>query len=472
MEPHQLTLQKMAALLRSRQISPVELVQEHLARIERLNPELNAFIGLRAEAALAEAKAAELAIQRGDAVGPLHGIPVSIKSSIAVAGLKFECGSRTRTGLVAQQDAVLVQRLKKAGAIVLGNTNVPEMLMAYHTENPLYGRTNSPWNADRTPGGSSGGEAAAVAAGLCAAGIGSDGGGSIRVPAHFSGICGLKPTPGRIPITGHWPESGGPFALLGVVGPMARSVEDLDILFRVIAGFDAGDPMAAPIPLDDVSDAEVKNLTIGYFEGHAAAPVTSETRVAVRTAVSALKDFGLHVERFESSVLNEAREHWWTLFVRLAAELLAPEFTGRECETSAILTYSDRPPTKEELLAAWFGRDQLRLCLMQQMARVPVLICPVCSIPAFRHGEREWTVSGKQVSYMDAMSYTQWFNLLGNPAVVLPVGSCPEGLPIGVQIVGQPNAEELILKVALVIEQALGQARQSPMMLEKAVAAG
>lgn len=468
MEPHQLSLCRISELFRSRKISPVELVQLHLARIERLNSELNAFIELRADRALSEAQSAEKATQRGDTVGPLHGIPVSIKSSIAVAGLKFECGSRTRSGLVAQQDAVLVQRLKRAGAIVLGNTNVPEMLMAYHTENPLYGRTNNPWNLTHTPGGSSGGEAAALAAGLCVAGVGSDGGGSIRVPAHFSGICGLKPTPGRIPVTGHWPESAGPFALLGVVGPMARSVEDLDLLFRVIAGFDTGDPMAAPIPLHDASDAELKNLTIGYFEEHAAAPVTPETRSAVTTAVSALKDSGLQVKHFEPSVLDEAREHWWTLFVRLAAEMLTPDFKGRECETSTILTCSDRPPTKEELLAAWFGRDQLRLCLMRQMARVPVLICPVCSIPAFRHGEREWTIAGKQVSYIDAMRYSQWFNLLGNPAVVLPIGSSPEGLPIGVQIVGQPNEEELILKVARVIEQTLGLARQSPMMLEGA----
>ena len=471
MNLHELPASRMAELVACRQVSPVELVQAHLERIGRLNPKLNAFIELRTDLALAEARSAEKAVQAGDALGRLHGIPVSIKSSIAVAGLKFECGSRTRAGLVAKKDAVLVQRLRRAGAIVLGNTNVPEMLMAYHTENPLYGRTNSPWDAHRTPGGSSGGEAAAVAAGLCAAGIGSDGGGSIRVPAHFSGICGLKPTPGRIPITGHWPESAGPFALLGVVGPMARSVEDLDLLFRVLAGYDAGDPMAAPIPLHEISDAESKHLTIGYFEEHATAPVTAETRAAVRTAVSVLKDAGFRVEHFEPDVLDEAREHWWKLFVQLAAEMLAPEFRGRESETSAILAYSDRPPTKEELLSAWFGRDQLRLRLMQQMAQVPVLICPVCSIPAFRHREREWVVNGKQVSYMDAMSYTQWFNLLGNPGVVVPVGTSPEGLPLGVQIVGQPNTEELILNVARILEQALGPARKAPMMTESSVSA-
>jgi len=470
MHLHQLSLVQMAAAVRERKVSPVELVRAHLARIDQLNPKLNAFIQLRGEAALAESHLSETAVQGGERVGVLHGVPVSIKSSIAVAGLGHECGSRTRQGLVAKDDAVLVQRLRQAGAIVLGNTNVPEMLMAYETENPLYGRTSNPWDVTRTPGGSSGGEAAAIAAGMCAGGIGSDGGGSIRVPAHLSGICGLKPTPGRIPAPGHWPESLGPFALLGVVGPMARTVEDVDLLFHVIAGFDAGDAMASPIPLREVAELELQNLTIGYFDEHPDAPVTPETRAAVQKAAKALEAAGLRVEPFRPDGLSEAREHWWTLFVRLAAEILAPEFKGREAETSTILTFSDRPPTKEDLLSAWFTRDHLRLRLAQQMERIPVVICPVCSVPAFRHGEREWNIGGKNVSYMDAMSYTQWFNLLGNPAVVVPVGQSPGGLPIGVQIVGQPNTEELILKVARVLEQAVGPHREAPMMQEKSIA--
>jgi len=488
MQIHQLSLKQIAELICARELSPLEVLRAHLDRIERFNPKLNAFIELRAEAALREAQAAEDAARNRRRLGPLHGVPISIKSAIAVAGLKHECGSRTRVGIVADQDAVLVQRLKNAGAIVVGNTNVPEMLMAYETDGPLYGRTNSPWDLQRTPGGSSGGEAAAIAAGLCCGGIGSDGGGSIRVPAHFSGICGLKPTPGRIPATGHWPESLGPFALLGVVGPMARTVTDVELMFRVTAGFDAGDAMASPIPLrddcDDVlsgSTVETQHaaslpsaldsinggtITVGYFEEHPSAPVTSETRTAVCRAATALKCAGVPVEPFRCDLLSDAREHWWTLFVRLAAEILAPEFKGREVETGTILTYCDRPPTKEDLLSAWFERDRLRLCLAKQMSKVQVILCPVCSVPAFHHGEREWNIGGKRVSYMDAMSYTQWFNLLGNPALVVPVGSSAEGLPIGIQIVGQPNAEELILKVGRVLERALGPYRPAPMMLE------
>jgi amidase len=227
--------------------------------------------------------------------------------------------------------------------------------------------------------------------------------------------------------------------------------------------------MASPMPLRDVGDAELKDVTIGYFEEHPDAPVTPETSAAVRKAVSALRDSGLRVEPCLPDVLSEAREHWWTLFVRLAAEMLAPEFKGREDETSTILTYSDRPPTREDLLAAWFARDQLRLRLMQQMSRIPILISPVCSVPAFRHGEREWSIGGKRVSYMNAMSYTQWFNLLGNPGAVVPVGESAQGLPIGVQIVGQPNAEELVLKVAARLQQVIGPHKPPPMMLDNGV---
>ena len=455
MQIHQLSLTEIAQRVRSRELSPVEVVHAHFGRIDEFNPRLNAFIELRRDAALREAQTAEAAIRRKEEVGPLHGVPISIKSSIAVAGLKHECGSSTRAGTVAQQDAVLVQRLKKAGAIVLGNTNVPEMLMAYETDNPLYGRTNHPLDVTRTPGGSSGGESAAIAAGLCAGGIGSDGGGSIRVPAHFTGICGLKPTPGRIPATGHWPESMGPFALLGVVGPMARTVQDIDRMFRVVAGFDVGDAMASAIPLREPDDKSLANVTVGYFEEHPSAPVTAETQQAVQAAAEALRSAGLNVQPVVCDILEEAREHWWTLFVRLGAELLVPEFKGREKEVSTILTFADREPTKEEILSAWFRRDQLRLRLAEQMAKVQVLLCPVCSVPAFRHGEREWSITDKRVTYMDAMAYTQWFNLLGNPAVVIPAGVSPEGLPIGVQIVGKPNAEELILKIAWILQQAL-----------------
>ncbi len=256
----------MAEQVRQKKLSPIELVEAHLARIERLNPKLNAFVQVDAEGARSQARAADDAVLRGGKVGPLHGVPVSIKSSIEVKGLRCEAGTKLRAGFVAKQDAPLVSRLRNAGAIILGNTNTPELLMAWETDNLLYGRTNNPWDLSRTPGGSSGGEAAAIASGCSAGGVGSDGGGSIRVPAHFSGICGLKPTPGCIPATGHFPTSVGPFALLGVVGPMARTVADLKVLFEVMQGPDDGDPSAAPVPVSSLSNGELKKLRIGYFE--------------------------------------------------------------------------------------------------------------------------------------------------------------------------------------------------------------
>src|SRR5258708_39228005 len=244
--PLLLSAREIAAQIRRKDVSPVDVARAHLDRIGRLNPKLNAFVDYKPEAVLAQARDAEKAILRGDHLGPLHGVPLSIKSSIDVAGHLCEAGSRLRAGHIAVEDAPLVARLRAAGAVILGVTNAPELLMAWETDNLLYGRTNNPWDLTRTAGGSSGGEAAAIAAGLSAGGVGSDGGGSIREPAHFCGICGLKPTPGRIPSTGHFPKSGGPFALIGVVGPMARTIEDVRTLFEVMAGVGDREPCAAP----------------------------------------------------------------------------------------------------------------------------------------------------------------------------------------------------------------------------------
>src|SRR3984893_8658114 len=258
-----LSAASMAEQIRQKKLSPVDLIEAHLARIQELNPKLNAFVQVDVEGARRQALLAETAVRDGQKLGVLHGVPLSIKSSMEVAGLRWEVGTKLRAGIVGQRDAPLVARLRQAGAIILGVTNAPELLMAWETDNLLYGRTDNPWDLTRTPGGSSGGEAAAMAAGLSAGGVGSDGGGSIRVPAHFSGICGLKPTPGRIPATGHYPESGGPFALIGVVGPMARTILDVRIMFEVMAGYDDGDPCSAPV---EIRETDTSGLSIGVFE--------------------------------------------------------------------------------------------------------------------------------------------------------------------------------------------------------------
>src|SRR5713101_476115 len=452
----------MAEQIRRKRLSPVELVESHLTRIEELNPRLNAFVQVDAEAARRQARVAEEAAGNGEKLGPLHGVPLSIKSSIGVAGLRCESGTRLRAGLVAAQDAPLVARLRAAGAIVLGVTNTPEMLMAWETDNLLYGRTNSPWDLERTPGGSSGGEAAAIAAGMSAGGVGSDGGGSIRVPAHFSGICGLKPTPGRIPATGHFPASAGPFALLGVVGPMARTVADLKVLFEVMQGPDDGDPSAAPVPMRWPEKDDLKRIHIGYFEDDGRTPVTLETRAAVRTAAEGLQRAGFQVEPFRPEGLELARQLWWKIFGVAGGMLLSPIMQGHESEISPLLRQfsswvaAEPSHTGESLLDTWVQRDVVRMKILAQMRKYPVLLCPVAAIPAFRHGERSWQVEGKTVPYLDAWSYTEWFNLLGTPAAAVPAGRSPEGLPIGVQIVARPWQEELVLSVAAALEKQCG----------------
>jgi amidase len=463
-----LSATSMAGQIRQRKISPVELLEAHLARIEKLNPRLNAFVQLDSENARLQASKAGAATLKNKALGPLHGVPVSIKSSMDVAGMHCEAGTRLRAGHVAQEDAPLVTRLRQAGAIVMGVTNTPELLMAWETDNLLYGRTNNPWDLSRTPGGSSGGEAAAIASGCSAGGVGSDGGGSIRVPAHFSGICGLKPTPGRIPATGHFPTSVGPFALIGVVGPMARTVADLRTLFEVMQGPDDGDPSSAPIPLRKVNCEDLKNIRIGYFEDDGRVPVTKETRAAVRAGAAGLQSAGLRVDSFRPKDLERARQLWWQFFGIAGGMLLGPMTQGHEADLSPILeefsgwVTAEPSHTGQTLLDTWVQRDVVRLQILAEMRAYPVLLCPVASIPAFRHGERSWDIDGQSVQYLDAWSYCEWFNLLGFPAAVVPVGTSPEGLPIGVQIVGRPWEEELVLEIAAVIEKACGGFRPPP----------
>jgi len=467
-DPTFLTATEMASRIREKRISPLELAEAHLRKIERLNPRLNAFVHVDAERVRREARAAEQAVMHCAPLGPLHGVPISIKSSIEVAGMKFESGTRLRQGFIGKYDAPLVQRLRSAGAIVLGVTNTPEILMAWETDNLLYGRTSNPWDLERTAGGSSGGESAAIAAGMSAGGVGSDGGGSIRVPAHFTGICGLKPTPGRIPCTGHFPPSGGPFAMIGVVGPMARTVSDLRLLFEVMQGPDEGETFAAPVPVRWPSNDETRELRIGYFEDDGRTPVTPETREAVRTAAEALRHAGFTVEAFRPEGLEQARLLWKKFFVTMGGMLIRPMFKGREGDLSPVLrqflewSAAETPLTADSLLEAWIGRDVLRSQFLAQMRKYPILLCPAAAVPAFRHGERNWQIEGKNVHYLDAWSYTEWFNVLGNPGAVVPVGQSREGLPIGVQIVGRPWEEEQVLSVAAALERECPHARIPP----------
>jgi Asp-tRNA(Asn)/Glu-tRNA(Gln) amidotransferase A subunit family amidase len=450
---------EMLAMLRARKISPLELAEEHIRQIDRLNPQLNALIDFDADRVRAQAAALDPSER---ATGMLAGLPLSVKASISVAGHRCETGSLLSQGHIPGSDAMIVSRMRQAGAIVLGTTNCPEFLMAYETDNRLYGRTSNPWDLERTAGGSSGGESAAIAAGLSAGGFGSDSGGSVREPAHFTGICALKPTPGRIPGDGHLPPCAGPFSLLGAIGPMARTIEDVSLLFRVLSGPADADPLGAPIPLRQHSLEDLRQVPIGFFEDDGLIPVTAETREATRSAVASLRRQGFRVEPFRPCVLEEARTLWWKLFVGCGAMLIDRMIAGRQAMLSATLedflriAHAEAPLSGEELLTAWGDCDRVRGRLLTEMRQYPVLLMPVCSVPAFRHGEREWNIDGQTVAYLDAMRYTQWFNVLGGPAAVVPVGRSPEDLPIGIQIAGRPYEDEIVLGIAAALERDFG----------------
>jgi Asp-tRNA(Asn)/Glu-tRNA(Gln) amidotransferase A subunit family amidase len=450
--PYRESLCLMVTMVREGAISPVELVEAHLKQIESCNPALNAFVTVMAGEALAEARACEAAVRRGEPLGLLGGVPVTVKDSFDVAGWPTAVGSRLRAGNKASRDAKAVARLRAEGAIILGKTNTPELLAAYETDNYVTGRTNHPLDVERTPGGSSGGEAAAIAAFCSPGGIASDGGGSIRIPAHFCGIAGLKPTPGRISTTGHFPSLGYPGGLTTVAGPMARTVEDLRLLFSVLAGFDAQDPFSAPAPLRVF---DLAGTRIGIWEQFYDVPVMPEMRAAVQKAAGAFLRAGLHVEAFAPQGLERAPNLWAFLFSQWPAASTRKLVEGRETELHWTLRegLSKAEPSGEEVLVKLAARDRMRAALLRQMEDVPVLVMPVASIPAFRHRERKWVVEGREIGLFQATMPAVIANVLGLPAVAVPMGTNDSGLPVGVQLVGRPFEDERLLELGVWLEK-------------------
>ena len=446
-------------LLRTRQLSVAELAEVHIRQIERLNTELNALVDFDPDRVRSQAKQLDAAREPR---GALHGLPVTIKSSIATAGYHCEIGSLLHEGEIPTQDAALVARMREAGALILGTTNCPEFLMAYETANLLHGRTRNPWDLDRSPGGSSGGESAAIAAGMSAAGLGSDSGGSVRVPAHFTGICSLKPTPGRIPARGHLPPCVGPFSILGAIGPMARTMTDVALFFHALSGQDRLDPVSPPVALRSPTLDDLRQNTIGFSEDDGIVAVTRETRSAVNDAARTLRDAGFRVEPFRPQTLEQLRKLWWKFFVQCGAMFYEPEIRGKRERLSPIfrefldIAEAAGPLSAQDLLYAWAELDLLRSKTLAEMTEFPVLLCPVASIPAFRHSERAWNIDDQTVAYLDAVRYTQWFNALAAPAAVVPVGRSQEGLPIGVQIAARPFEDETVLGIAGILDAAFG----------------
>ncbi len=442
----------LAGQIAARKVSPVEVLQAHLDRIKEINPQLNAIVTLAPDA-LQRAKEAEAGVSRGNAPGPLHGVPVTVKDTIETAGLRTTSGSAMRAEFVPEHDAPAVARLKAAGAIILGKTNTAEMAMDYTTENPVFAPTINPHDPSMTTGGSSGGEAAAIATCLSPGGIGSDLAGSVRIPAHFCGIAGLKPTVGRIPGEGQFPPSTGPYSLGAVIGPMARSVSDLRLMFNVLAGIDT-DGLTRRVSL--------KGSRVAWYADDGVAPVTEETRQAVEAAARTLSEAGLIVEHARPPGVELGHEFWLKLFSRASVVQLRQVYAGNEEKGGdfvrwRLATADDTPaPALDDYINAWWERDRLRAELLRWMEHTPLLVTPVGATPAYKNKTLKVTVGERTMSTFRAFSYSQTCNAFDLPSVAVPAGRSLEGLPIGVQIIGRPFAEEMVLDAAAIIEEALG----------------
>jgi Asp-tRNA(Asn)/Glu-tRNA(Gln) amidotransferase A subunit family amidase len=452
------SLGKLAELIRTRAISPVDVVATYLRRIERLNPELNAIVTLAPDA-MQRAREAEAAVSRGDTLGLLHGVPLTIKDTIETAGLRTTSGSAMRAQFVPTRDAPAVVRLKAAGAIILGKTNTAEMAMDYTTDNPVFARTVNPYDPSLTTGGSSGGEAAAIATCMSPGGIGSDLAGSVRIPAHFCGIAGLKPTVGRIPGEGQFPPSTGSYSLGAAIGPMARSVSDLHLMFKVLAGIDTA---------EWTGRVSLVASPVAWYTDDGVAPVTEETRQAVESAARALSDAGLIVEQTRPPGVEQGHDFWLRLFSRASVVQLRNVYAGNEEKGGdfvrwRLATADDAPaPAIDDYINSWLERDRLRAALVEWMEHTPLLIAPVGATPAYKHGTLKVTVGERTISTFRAFSYSQTANVFDLPAVVVPAGRSREGLPIGVQIIGRPFAEEMVLTAAAIVEDALGGWQMPP----------
>jgi amidase len=446
-DPCALSLAALARSLRAGTLSSEAATLAHLDRIAAVNPRLNAVFQVRREDALAEARAADR-VPEGKR-GSLHGVPVTIKDSLDTAGIVTTGGTSGRADYVPREDATVVKRLRAAGAIVMGKTNTPDLTLGYETDNLVYGRTSNPFDPDRTSGGSSGGAAAIVAAGGSPFEVGSDTGGSIRLPAHFCGIAGLKPTAGRVPRTGHIIDYEGAGQFLTHIGPLARHVDDLAYVLGILAGPDERDPYVAPVPLRDPSDVTIDGLRVAYFTELPPLEPTAETAAVVETAVKALERAGararsLHAipdseklyEKYMAvlygdggAAVSRTLERWGTVESPLRERLRrSPALPS--AETTALFEWIDR--WKSRMLALFAEHD--------------AIVCPVNAAPAPPHAQFDRA----------SASYTQLFNLTGWPSTAVRAGTSKEGLPIGVQVVAHPWREDVSLALAGRIERSLG----------------
>jgi amidase len=454
---------ELARAIRSKELSSAEVVEAHLARIAEVNPRLNAVVLLMDEAARARAREADAALARGEVWGPLHGVPVTIKDAFEVAGVVAAGGTKGRAAFVPEEDATGVVRLKEAGAVVVAKTNVPEVSLAFESDNLVYGRTSNPYDLSRTPGGSSGGEAAAIASGMSPLGLGSDAGGSIRLPAHFCGIAGLKPTSGRTARTGHFPPMGGLLDSIWQIGPLARRVEDLALAYPLLCGNDWRDPTVVPAPLGDHAAVDLKSLRVAFHADNGVVAPEDDVAQAARDAALMLKEAGAEVVEARPPIPSNAYDLLLGLYGADGGALLRMMLmmTGTD-ETHALMTrllelLSAASMTTAELVGLVHQLDAWRSQMLSFMRDYDLIVCPPCARAAMPHGTT--FDDDNQIFF----SYTMLFNMTGWPGAVVRAGTSAEGLPLGAQLVARPWREDVALAAALAVERSTGGWRRPPL---------
>ena len=455
---------ELSAAIRDKIFSSQEVVQAFLQRIEQVNPIINALIAFPNDV-LQSARDADIALGRGDVWGPLHGVPFTVKDCIDTRGIVTTRGSRLFANRVPDHDATVVERIKGAGGILIGKSNMPEFALWWETDNLVYGRTNNPWDIERTPGGSSGGEAAAIVSGMSPLGIGSDVGGSVREPANYCGIVGLKATHGRIPLTGHWPETLLRFMH---VGPLATTIRDIGLSFNLMAGPDGLDSYAVPYPIDDGADLSLDpvGLKIGWCSEGPFGPIDREVQSTVSEAARALQEIGANVEEVSLSSWSgfSPQQISSAIFGVEGGHYLAPLIAGKQGDLSPIMQRRLRQPdiSLTEYLDALNELDGFRQQVVQYFKSFDCLICPTGPIAAHPHNSRGLDVGDEHVLGRHALNCTVPFDLTGSPALSVPFGWTQDGLPIGVQLVGRHFDEVNLLKVGSALELNRGSRRYRP----------
>ncbi|MEM8638178.1 MAG: amidase [Cyanobacteria bacterium P01_G01_bin.54] len=471
---------RLAQQIRDRQVSAVEVLKAHLAQIEKHNPQLNAICTLDADNAYAKATQADAALARGENWGALHGVPITIKDVFETAGLRTTAGSISLQNYQPQADAVAVRRLRAAGAVILGKTNVGDLAGGYQGLNDIFPRVNNPWQLDYTPGGTSSGSAAAIAAGLSPLDLCSDFGGSIRQPAHFCGIYGLKPTDRRVPTIGHIPEvphSPRCMRQMLTVGGLARSIQDLVICLQTIAGADAAQPDISTAPLDEPTDRPLQTRRIAWVDEWSSYPVAADIKLAMQSVATRLTEAGVTVEKWVPDFDFQVA---WRTYYKLATYnlLYAQSLTMGDVQKNLAFLFRDAtqgdrtfrqlgnlasigiPISFNPSLKGYFetltDRDQLTAQMERELAQWDAWLCPVAMTPAFPHCQRGAAiqVDDSRVPYsMASGAYVVPFNLTGHPVVVIPISQTQDGLPIGMQIIGQRWREMELLAIAQEIDK-------------------